>query len=444
MSEFKLSKKQTIAWDALQEGPVEEIFFAGGAGAGKSVLICAWQIFRRVAYPGTVGLIGRKTGRTLEDTTLKTFTRIWDEFGRHNAWGVTMELKGRPQDAVFSNGSLIMFRHVDPPAGDPDGHSFGSLELTDLCIDELPECDERVVKILMSRVRHKLINNKRAILFAGNPDDGWCMERYVQNKMGKPVELPPDRLYVPATLEDNPDAEFREQYRKSLDFLDDYDRDRLLKGIWGGQRKNDRPYFYSFSRQMVSSTTQADDAVWFSFDFNVDPCTALIGQKIIGVGCRITMCHQVKGGTKALCEDIVLKGYLPEDVPVFVTGDSSGSKATTVGGTEPGGRHITDYTIILKEFQLSPAQVVGLGSRNHNLAYSARVVNYFFQRVPVEIDPSCRELIKDLETAVRDDAGGLVKDRRANKQDAGDAFRYLIHAWFPNGIADIDRFADLI
>lgn len=81
---------------------------------------------------------------------------------------------------------------------------------------------------------------------------------------------------------------------------------------------------------------------------------------------------------------------------------------------------------------------------NERLAYSAKVVNHLLTTVPVYIDPSCRRLHYDLETAKRTQDGGLLKDRKANPQDAGDAFRYLVHAMFPGGITEIDRFAALI
>lgn len=445
MPVFELSEKQSAAWNVLNDpdSPVKEVFFAGGAGAGKSLLISVFQILRRIQYPGTVGLVARYSATDLRDTTMRTFQRWWTEYGQFNALGVTMEIKGAPPSAVFSNGSVTMFRHLKPK--DADAHNFGSLELTDLCVDEMPECEEDAVKILMSRVRHKLIANKRAVLCAGNPSDNWVMRRYVQNDDGTPVTPDESILFIPATLDDNPDELFRKQYEDSLGILDEYDRNRLRHGIWGGRRDNDSPFFWNHGFIKVSRSELSPDAfLWLSFDFNFDPTTCIVAQYRGGEGLFVIQEIIVKGGTEVLCDRIAESGILEQNIPIFVTGDSSGSKANTAAGREPDGRHLSDFLIIEKKLNLSRTQFKGTQGSNASLVFSAKLVNYFLQKLPVHIDPSCRELLKDLRTAVRTQDGGLLKDRTAHKQDAGDAFRYLIHALCPYGIQDVDKFAVLL
>ena len=48
------------------DSPVELVLYGGAAGSGKSFLGCAWQIWRRIKYPGTRGLIGRSKLDTLK------------------------------------------------------------------------------------------------------------------------------------------------------------------------------------------------------------------------------------------------------------------------------------------------------------------------------------------------------------------------------------------
>lgn len=444
MPVFDLSEKQSIVWNELNDpdSPVKEVFFAGGAGAGKSLLISVFQAVRRIEHPGTVGLVARYSATDLRDTTMRTFQRWWTDYGQYNPAGVTMEIKGAPPNAVFSNGSITMFRHLKPK--DADAHNFGSLELTDLCVDEMPECDEDAVKILMSRVRHKLIAGKRAILCAGNPSDNWVMNRYVQNDDGTPVVLDSSIMFVPATLDDNPDEKFRKEYEDSLLILDEYDRNRLRHGIWGGSRDNDRPFFWNHNQIKYAKDEIKQDAfLWLSFDFNFDPTTCIVAQHRAEEGLFIYKEIIQKGGTEALCDQILMEGITELNVPIFVTGDSSGSKASTAAGREPDGRHTSDYLIIEKKLNLSRTQFRGTPS-NASLVFSAKLVNYFLQKIPVYINPDCRELLKDIRTAVRTEDGGLLKDRKAHKQDAGDAFRYLIHALCPYGTKDVDKYALLI
>ena len=443
---LRLSKPQSRVWNYFNDPKslVEEIFYGGAAFGGKTYLGCAWQIYRRIMYPGTIGLIGRSTNKDLMDTTFKTFVRVWNDYGRYNPHGVTMAFVGTPKNAVFSNGSEIMFRYTKIAPGDSDGANLGSLELTDLFIDELPENDEEHIEILKSRVRYKLIHGRPAILFAGNPAGNWVMKRYIQDDFGTPVELPEDIVVVRANISDNPDKEAVEGALKRLTKMNsDYHRDRLLHGIWGADKENKEPFFYSYDtkRHKQPAPIYEDAPLYISFDFNIDPTSAVIGQKVYGKGVFFTNELQKKGGTEVLCGEILKAGFMEHPNFIFVTGDSSGSKGSTSAGMEPGGRHITDYSIIQKTLRIEKGQIKHNRKINERLAYSAKVCSYMLKTLPVYIDPSCVVLHKDLRTAKRTPDGGLLKNRTSHKQDIGDAFRYLVHILFPGGIDDIDKFA---
>lgn len=446
---LELSEPQTKVWRLLEDpnSPVEEIFFGGSAGPGKSFLGCAWQIYRRVMYPGTVGFIGRASHRTLMDTTFKTFMKVWNRYGRFNPKGVTMKVVGSPKNAIFSNGSEIMFRYTKVNSGDTDAVELGSLEITDLFIDELPENDQSHIELLMTRIRLDLIHGKPAALFAGNPSDNWVMEKYIQDLYGTPVELPPDIAVVPALLSSNPDEKFVEGTLKRLEKIgDDFQKDRLLHGIWGGNRSNEVPFFYGYDERRHKKPCQISEdwPLWISFDFNLDPTSAVIGQKISGKGIYITLEKQKKGGTEVLCNEIINAGIMDHPNFIFITGDSSGSKGSTAAGTEPGGRHVTDYSVIQSTLDVTPGQIIHNRKVNERLPFSAKICSYVFKKVPIFIDPGCAILHKDLRTARRTPDGGLLKNRTAHKQDLGDAFRYLIHVMFPGGIEEIDRFVSEI
>jgi hypothetical protein len=441
---LELSEPQEKVWRLLEDpnSEVEEVFFGGSAGPGKSFLGCAWQIYRRCRYPNTTGYIGRYSHRTLMDTTFKTFMKVWATYGRYNPEGVTMKIVGSPKNAVFSNGSEIMFRYTK--VDDADAVELGSLEITDIFIDELPENDQSSIELLMTRIRLNLIHDKPAALFAGNPSDNWVMEKYIQDLYETPVTLPPDIAVVPALLDSNPDKKFVEGTKKRLDKIgDDFQKDRLLHGIWGGARKNDEPFFYGYDEKKHKKKADITHEwpLWISFDFNLDPTSAVIGQKVNGVGILITTEKQMKGGTEVLCKDIKAAGVMDHPNFIFITGDSSGSKGSTAAGTEPGGRHITDYTIIKNTLEVTDGQIKHNRKVNERLSYSAKVCSRVFTKVPIFIDPGCAVLHKDLRTARRTPDGGLLKNRTSHKQDLGDAFRYLIHVMFPGGIDEVDQFA---
>lgn len=70
---MKLTIRQTQALDFLEDKKTTEVGYGGGAGGGKSILGCYWQIKNRLKYPGTRGLIGRASLKTLKETTLQSF-----------------------------------------------------------------------------------------------------------------------------------------------------------------------------------------------------------------------------------------------------------------------------------------------------------------------------------------------------------------------------------
>ena len=99
------SVKQARAFRLLETSPtVTQLLYGGAAGGGKSWLGCNWQIYRRLAYPGTRGAIGRDELKKIKRTTLKTLLDCWNEFWRYS--GVSMKFNEQNGSIVFSNGSL--------------------------------------------------------------------------------------------------------------------------------------------------------------------------------------------------------------------------------------------------------------------------------------------------------------------------------------------------
>lgn len=371
--------------------------------------------------------------------------KVWALYGKYNPSGVTMKILGSPKNAIFSNGSEIMFRYTK--MDDEDAIKLGSLEITDLFVDEVAENERAHIELLMTRIRLNLIHGKPAALFTGNPSDNWVMHRYIQDDYGTPVELPKDIQVVRAPIDSNPDKKFVEGALKRLEKIgDDFQKDRLLHGIWGGNRSNEVPFFYGYDERRHKRACTVDEnwPLWISFDFNLDPTSAVIGQKISGKGIYITLEKQKKGGTEVLCNEIINAGIMDHPNFIFITGDSSGSKGSTAAGTEPGGRHVTDYSVIQSTLEVTPGQIIHNRKVNERLPFSAKICSYVFKKVPIFIDPGCAILHKDLRTARRTPDGGLLKNRTAHKQDLGDAFRYLIHVMFPGGIEEIDRFVSEI
>lgn len=185
--------------------------------------------------------------------------------------------------------------------------------------------------------------------------------------------------------------------------------------------------------------------VYLGFDFNVDPCTCLIAQKIDdkeenGGGVNFVMEITNNGGTRQLAQ--MVRRWLDSQTnfraAVHVTGDQSGS-------IRDSRANITDYQIIRDELKIPFSMFIDTTKSNPHLAFSRDLVNTCYYNNLVYIDKEkCPILAKDLSIArPKDGTDNVIKDRQLNKMDSFDAHRYILHAIF-KGIDEVTRFNRIV
>jgi hypothetical protein len=221
--------KQIECLNALGlDSPAEVVLFGGAAGGAKSFTGCAWQIQRRLKYPGTRGLIGRSKLDTLKKTTLKTFFEVAQLFGlRANEH---YQFNAQSNVITFYNGSEIILKDLFSYPSDPSFDSLGSLEISDAFIDECSQVSKKAVDIVRSRIRYKLTqyNLSPKTLLTCNPSKGW-----LYNEIYAPwraQNLPEFISFIPSRVTDNP--HLPATYAETLARLPEIDRKRLLEGDW--------------------------------------------------------------------------------------------------------------------------------------------------------------------------------------------------------------------
>ena len=225
---MKLNLKQTQAIDFLEDQTTNEVEYGGGAGGGKSILGCYWQVKRRLKYPGSRGLIGRTSLKTLKDTTLQSFFEVCKMQGLK---AQTHYIFNQQSNIInFKNGSSIFLRDLFSYPSDPNFDELGSLEITDAFVDENNQCSEKAWNIVKSRIRYRLTEYDLIpkILGCCNPAKGW-----IYNKFYKPYKanrLPDNLKFIQALVGDNPDIS--KHYRENLLTLDEVSKQRLLYGNW--------------------------------------------------------------------------------------------------------------------------------------------------------------------------------------------------------------------
>lgn len=463
MSKIHLSAKQAQAWAALDTPGVVQVFAGGGAGGGKSVLGCARQIYRRVAFPGTRGFIGRASFTALADSTMKTYFRVAEMMGYVADVHYTYNAQNHTVTWHTTPPSEQHFRWIRSRPDDPNYDRIGSTEYTDAFIDEAPEVAERAVDVLTTRLRYRhhdychacgLVDMRSTseeiaplrwrcsscgvvtsglspeMLLTGNPSNSWVKRAFVMDDDGAFIDPLPHRRRVLFTVADNPDAAVRESYAQTLALADDYDRARLLEGSWDLEVKSDRPFAFAFdrARHVRHVPHRSDGFVHFSLDFNVDPFSALaarIWEDRDGPHLHVFSAARLQ---HASVQDMAawMRSLCPTLPMMRVTGDRGGmSRMIGTRGT------FTLFGELRNELGLGERQLVVPPNPTHLLSRSQ--TNAVLQHHPdVAIDPSLRRLIADLLTVSVSPDGGIVKQDRSRvdqQADELDCFRYLINTF---------------
>jgi hypothetical protein len=171
---------------------------SGGFGAAKTFAFCLKGLWLSDVFPKNRGLIARKVGRDLFDSTLPTFYKNCPPEAYN---------KGRRADSEgylrLNNGSEILFRHMDSVETE---NIIKGIEINWFLLDQAEEMDEELFDRLMARLGRW--DKAEVPDFIINNNGGLSKWAYKNPQTGKPV--------VPnyALLTCNPDHELHWIYRR--------------------------------------------------------------------------------------------------------------------------------------------------------------------------------------------------------------------------------------
>jgi hypothetical protein len=391
-----LGRRASDTWHLLNDQQHTEIFSGGSAGPGKTFNMCLFEVTSALRYRGTAGGLFRDTAKSLRESTMVTFFEVCEKSRLRP--GVDYTFKESKGLVNWAGGSVTYFDYLAFDPQDPNYSRLGGRAFTRCGIDEADQVEERAVDILMSRLRYKLTEfchvcaadqmATRSVpvdcddegnpilwecykcktwtkgllpkmLLTGNPGDYWTKYRFVFDKEGQQVKLKPHQARVLMLLDDNPDKAHVATYRRQLEKMDDFDRQRLLHGDWLVTRKTGREFLHAFDgRKHLDKTIPYNPELplHITFDFNTAPYMTLLVAQIwqdatgkwrVHFLQEICLAHPYSN-TEATCEaflkELVSGRYKGHEKGVFYYGDASGKNKTTV--VQSGIRH--NYDIVEK------------------------------------------------------------------------------------------------
>lgn len=449
-----LSEKQQLAFQYLEDNITTELLYGGGSGGGKTFLICFWQIYRRLKYAGTIGLIGREELARIKDSTLVTFFEVAGLLGMKA--GIDYNYNAQDHIIFFNNASKILLRELKQIPSDLEFQRFGSVPLTDACLEEAGEISEKAFEIINTRCVFLLENFGLIpkVLITANPEDNWLKKKYVVPQREGTIK--PYQKFVPALVGDNPNQKYVENKRQQLERMaDPYNRARLLDGDWDVQPRSGREYFPNFNEQIHVEKKAYNPKLplHISFDFNRNPYMTLeVAQIEVDEKLKKAFVYFIDefclphplNTTKAVCKRFHEKYYvqLNHRAGVFLYGDPSGAAGSTMQ-TEEDVRH--NYDIIRKElYQMLMHGSIRVMKYAPSLVRRREFMIDILEEtklpVSIRVSPACPELIGDLRYLKEDVNGGKLKNeemdpilrKKVNKRShTSDAGEYMLVRAFP-------------
>lgn len=221
--------KQHLVYQALDNSLIDTVFFGGGAGGGKSWLICESRLKNCLMYPGYKSFIGREELKRLMQSTYQTWVKVCSF---HKIPPSLWKLNGQYNYIEFTNGSRVDLLDLKLLPTDPLYERFGSLEYTDGAIEEAGEIDFLAYDVLKTRIgrqQGKDWHLKPNILITGNPKKNWTYTEFY--KPWKAKTLPSNTVFIQALFGDNKWT--AEEYGKQLSQIkDEATKQRLMMGNW--------------------------------------------------------------------------------------------------------------------------------------------------------------------------------------------------------------------
>jgi hypothetical protein len=226
----------------------DEALLGGAAGPGKSLCLLLDPIitqaigeherFKRGEITESAGwALHLRREFTMLDESLNRAHSIFPRVDPGVHWD------GDRKTFTFSSGYKYQFGHLKDIK---DWRIYDSRQFTHIGFDELIQFEEEQYRYLCTRVRttDPVLMRLLRVRAATNPGPGWVRDYFVDPapngrvllqkhiSLDDGTERTRSRVFIPATLKDNPDEEYRRQYEANLKNQPAHIRQARLYGNW--------------------------------------------------------------------------------------------------------------------------------------------------------------------------------------------------------------------
>jgi Terminase large subunit, T4likevirus-type, N-terminal len=396
------SQAQFCALEARFKG------FSGPVGSGKSAALCFEAL--RLGYMNRErqGVLAAPTFAMLRDASLTTLLRMLDE--------QEIEYELRKADGELelkASRSTILLRSLEEP------ERLRGTNLAWFGIDELSYAREEAWLRLEARLRDPKAQRLCGLGVWTPQGCDWIYRRFIQKPVegygcvrAKPfengflLEKTPDYY---ARLENSYDPKFYQQ-----EVLGEYVNSRA-----------DRVYHcFNQAAHVARRAYDPHKLLLWALDFNVAPMSSVLLQRVED---RLVVIDEIvleRATTEEACQEFRNR-YEGHAAGLEIFGDASGRNMHTTG--------MTDYKMLQNFLYKAGFSNIRMRVPNANPLVLNRVrrVNGLLTNalgeVRLEIDPRCKELIKDFEEVLfKPDSGVIDKVRDPLRTHASDALGYAI------------------
>jgi hypothetical protein len=399
----------------------------GGAGSGKSVFAAFKIVKRTLSERGHKFLCLRKVNTTVKDSIFAEIRAAIDEHEVANEFIVN---KTDHTYYHVPTGNSILCRGLDDPA------KIKSVKgITGMWLEEATEFEENDFDQLNLRIRGEKKNYVQYIISFNPVDENhWLKKRFFDNRDTDNVTT------CHSTFMDNHfmTDEDKEQL-ESLKTRNELYYDVYCLGKWGIVTKSNK-FFYAYSKEkheIDAYTPNPHLPIMVSFDFNVQPMTAVVAQRVDDLTTIIFDELKIEVGSTEEMVELVRAKYVYYLGNMDITGDATGRNR------EKARRgNINSYLVIKEGLQLLDRNIQ-VPTKNPEIKDSRELCNSVLQHADFKITKNCKNTINDMIYGpIKNDHNGRLTLIKTDEDGLHflDNARYIIHVFYPDFIKNPKKY----